>query len=159
LCVLAAYVYPWRHNSNARRIDKNLVRLAARNDLRISGHNQDLRFASGLRHGRHNLCQRIKRKPLFQDETGGQIERPGPAHGKIVDGAMDGEAAYVAAREEDGINHVGIGGDGNLPVLHLYQGTVVHLSEVFILKHVDEKVLHELVRRSASASLVKLNRS
>jgi hypothetical protein len=41
-----------------------------------------------------------ERQALLEDESGGEVERTGPRHGHVVDGAVDREAADVPAGEE-----------------------------------------------------------
>ena len=51
-------------------------------------------------------------QPLFDDEPGAEPQRPGAAHAQVVDRAADGQLADVAAGEEEGADHVAVGGEG-----------------------------------------------
>ena len=63
-------------------------------------------------HGGHDALQVGDGEALLEDEPGRQVQRPGPGHGQVVDRAVDGEVADVAAGEEQRRHHVGVGGEG-----------------------------------------------
>ena len=56
--------------------------------------------------------EQIERKSLLQDEADAEIERLRTAHGEVVDRAVDGERADVAAGKDQRPHHVGIGREG-----------------------------------------------
>jgi hypothetical protein len=83
----------------------------------------------------------IHRQSFFDDERGGEIERPGAAHGKIVYRAVDGKLADVASREEERMHDIAVGGEGqpfgpdreHCPVMHLFQSGVAKFREEELL--------------------------
>ena len=54
-------------------------------------------------------------KPSSRMKPGGQIEGPGAGHGHIVDGAVDRQAADVAAGEEQRRDHMPVGAHHQAP--------------------------------------------
>ena len=82
------------------RRDVAAVRLAPLDDLGVAG--DDLHPGPRGRggHRRDDPLQVRDREPLLQDEPARQVQRPRPAHRQVVDRAVHGEVADVAAREE-----------------------------------------------------------
>ena len=59
-----------------------------------------------LAHGGDDRLQLLDRKALLDDQRDAQVQRAGPAHGQIVHGAVNGQLADVAAREENRVHGV-----------------------------------------------------
>ena len=57
-------------------------------------------------------AERLEWEALLEDEGGAEEQRPGAAHRKVVDRAVDGERPDVAAAEEERLDDEGIGGEG-----------------------------------------------
>ena len=96
---------------NARGGDVESVALAAFDDLGVAGDDGDAGGGRGLAHGGDDALEGFGGQTLFENEGGAEPERAGAAHAEIVDGAVDGELADVAAGEEERADDVGIGGE------------------------------------------------
>ena len=92
--------------------DEHAVGLAAIDDLEIAGDDADARGAGRVAHRGDDAAEQCGLEALLEDEGGAEEGRPRPAHREIVDGAVDGEAADVAAGEDERPDDVGIGGHG-----------------------------------------------
>ena len=125
----AEMLTPSRNDADAGGVDEDLVALAAVDDLGVAG--DELHAGLGGR-GAHRLddaAQIVDGQAFFEDERGGEIQRLRAAHGQIVDGAVDGEAADVAAGKEDRRDHEGVGGEGEARAADGEHGLVVELVE------------------------------
>src|ERR1019366_1192017 len=100
------------HDADAGGGDEDLVALAAVDDLGVAGN--ELHAGAGCRraHGFDDAAQIVDGQALFEDERGGEVHGLGAAHGEVVDRAMHGEVADVAAWKEDGRDDEGVGGEG-----------------------------------------------
>ena len=79
--------------------------------------------SAAVAHRRDDRSEDFEFQTLFEDEAGGQPDGLGPAAGKVVDGSVDGEVADVAAREEQRVDDVGVGGQGDAPAVSVeYRG-------------------------------------
>ena len=92
------------------RGDVDLVTCALRHNLGVAGDDAHPCGIGSGAHTRHDATESRDLQPLFQDERCGQRQRPGSGYRQIVDRAVDGQIADVAARELDGIDHVGVSG-------------------------------------------------
>ena len=81
--------------------------------------------SGGLGHRRHHAAERFHGQALFEDEACAEIRRPGPGHRQVVDGAADGQLADVAAGEEQGVDDVAVGGEGQAGTVGGQHGAVV----------------------------------
>ena len=96
---------------DARGVDEQPVRAPAAHDLRVAG--DDRRAGTGRGRGRRrgDRPQLLERQPLLDDVGQAQRHRPGAHHREVVDRAVDGELADVAAREPDGRDDERVGGE------------------------------------------------
>ena len=88
-------------DADARRVDEDLVGAALLHDFRVAGHDLYSRLFGRLAHRVEHASQVLDGETFFENETGGEVERARAAHGEVVDRAVDGEAADVAAGKED----------------------------------------------------------
>ena len=63
-------------------------------------------------HRLHDAPEILHRQTFLQNETGREIKRARAAHGEIVNGAMNGQLADVAAREKNRADDKRIGAEG-----------------------------------------------
>ncbi len=96
-------------DSHARGGDEDLVALATIDHLGIAGDDRYAGFGAGFAHGGHDPPQVGHRQTFLQNKCGRKIERRGAADGQIVDRAMHGQSADVAAGEKRRPDHEGIG--------------------------------------------------
>ncbi len=85
--------------------------------FRVSGDDADPGLLRCALHRLHHPPQVVHRQALFQDQAGGEAERSSAAHGQIIDRAVHGQRADVAAGEEQRADHEGIGGKGEFTPL------------------------------------------
>ena len=97
------------HRPDAGRRHVEPVGLAAFDDLRVAGDDRDSGCPGGGPHRGDDAPQVGNRKALLDHESGRQPERPRADHREVVDGAVDGELADVAARELERVHDVRVG--------------------------------------------------
>ena len=126
-------------------VDVAAVGLAALDDLGVAG--DDLHPGRGRRvpHGLGDADQVGDAEALLEDEPGRQVLRGGPAHGQVVDGAVDGQFADVAARKEQRRDHVGVGGQRDPGRPGLQGGRVLQRFQQRVAEAVQEHRLDQRV--------------
>ncbi len=83
--------------------------MAALDDLRVAGHDLDAGRSSGPSDRLDLGTQDVARETLLEDHREAERERPGTAHGEVVDGAVDRELADRSAREAQGLDDEAVG--------------------------------------------------
>ena len=101
---------PVGHHADAGGVDEKPVRTALSDDLGVAGDDADAGVGGGLAHRLRDGTEHLELEALLEDEAGRQRQRLRPAHRQVVDGAVDGQITDVAAREEQRVDHVGVGG-------------------------------------------------
>ncbi len=91
-----------RHHPQAGGGDEEAVRLAPLHHLGVTRHHRDAGLVGGPGHALHHPGQVGQGEAFLQDEARRQVEGAGAGHGDVIDGAVDGQAAYVATGEEEG---------------------------------------------------------
>ena len=104
-----ADVHAGRDDADAGCVDVNPVAVAFLHHLGIAGGDLHAGFFAGLRHGGDDVAQCFHRQALFQDEAGREEQRLRPAHGQVIDRAIDGQFADIPAGEEQRADHERIG--------------------------------------------------
>jgi hypothetical protein len=107
-----AEIDPFANDADPSRGEEELVAGAPVDDLGVAGDDLDARLGRRSRHRASDLPQEVDRHAFLHDRRAGKVERPGPANRQIVDRPADGELANVAAGEDQGVDHEGIGGEG-----------------------------------------------
>src|SRR5262249_53480567 len=115
--------------ADPRGIYENLVPLAAINDFCVAGHKADARSVRSLPHRSQDKREVLSRKSFFDDEGSRKIKRLRAAHREIIDRAMNGEFADIAARKENRFDDVGICAEGEFSAVHGEHGAVVQWFE------------------------------
>ena len=77
---------------------------------------------------------------------------PQPVHRFVT---VDCQVPDIPAREENGIDHKGIGGHGQLPICCRQQGTIMVLLQELISKQRVEHPVDQLFRKLSSAAMCK----
>ncbi len=133
--------------SDAGGVDVEPVALAPVDHLGVAGHQHHAgRRGRGL-HRLHDALQHLHRQALFDDEAGAEELRTRAAHREVVDGAVHGQRADVAAGKEQRPHDVGVGGERHLRGPHPQPRAVVALAERRVLEG-----RHERSARSADWS-------
>ena len=94
--------YPRGDDADAGGVDVDPVPLAPVDHLRVAGGDRHPGGGRRVAHRGDDPREGLHREPLLEDQPAGEGERPGAAHREIVDRAVDGERADVAAGEESG---------------------------------------------------------
>ena len=100
-----------RDEVKAQGLEKDVEIVATVDNLGVTGHDPHVRGCGGRAECRGDTPQLVDLEPLFDDETGGQVERLRPDHGQVVDGAADGQLADIAAVKKQGFDHITIRGE------------------------------------------------
>ncbi len=108
----AAEHAPGRDEAHAGGRDVHPVGRAPVDHLGVAGHDRHAGRRGRLGHVGHDLAQLVDGEPLLEHEGGRQRQRSGPHHGQVVDGAVHGQVAHRAAGEAQGLDHVGVGAEG-----------------------------------------------
>src|SRR5580700_894049 len=135
--------------------NEDLVALAAIDDLGVSGDELDAGVLRGGGHGVGDAGELGRGETLFEDEGGGKVEGCGSADRQVVDGAVDGEGADVAAGKEDGGDDKGVGGKGETRAGDVEDRLVVHAVEGGIAEAGDEDLVDELGGELAAAAVAE----
>ena len=113
------------HQADAGGIDENAVAVAAIDYLGVAGNDRHAHFAGGRRHRLDHAAERFHRQSFFEDEARGEIERLGAGHRQVVDRAIDGQLADVAAGEQERPDHEGIGRQGQSAAGDIHDRAIV----------------------------------
>src|SRR5947209_1133275 len=106
-------------------------------------------------HGIDNPPEVVSRESLLKDERGGQVKRLGSAHGEVVDRAVDGERANVAARKKDWSHHKGVGGEGETRSIHLNNSLIIELIQNRIGERWKKHFFDELCGELTAAAVAE----
>ena len=115
---------------DAGGVEDDAVHLSLAHHLRVARDDGRVRLARGLAHRGDDALEVRAREPLLEDDRAGEPERLGRAHHReVVHRAGDAEPADVAAREEDGVDDVRVGGDDEPAVADADRRAVVERRE------------------------------
>ena len=139
--------------ADCRGVDVAAVGLALLDHLGVAG--DDLHPGRGGRvpHGLGDPAQVGDREALLEDEPGRQVQRRGAGHGQVVDRAVDGQVADVAAGEEQRRDHVGVGGERQPGAVDPQLRGVLERLEQRVAEGVEEDRLDQGVRRLAAGAV------
>ena len=93
-------IHALSNNADAGSGNEYLVALAAIHYLGVAGHKLYPGLCSCGAHGLHHPPQIVDSQPFFEDESSREIQRASTAHGQVVDRAMYGQPADIAARKK-----------------------------------------------------------
>ena len=130
---------------------------AALDDLGIAGDDGDAGRVGDALHAGDDAAQDVDVEAFLQHRPQ-EEKRPRAAHRQIVDGAGDRKRADVAAREEQRIDHVGIGGERQpvaVPreVRERQHRLVFQCTEQRIVEGADKDILDQRAHRLAAAAV------
>ena len=97
------------HHTHTGGVDEKTVGTASSDDLGIAGDDADPGLNSRYAHALRDGAEDLHLQALFEDKAGRQPERLGTTAGKVIDGAVDGEVADIAAGKEQWIDDIRIG--------------------------------------------------
>ena len=112
---------------------------------------------AGLGHRGHDALEVAHREALLEEVAGAQEEGLRPAHGEVVDRAVDGQRADVAAGEEGRLHHEGVGGEGQPLAPDGDDGAVAERLEVRVAEGGREERLDEARGLPAPAAVGELH--
>ena len=141
--------------ADAGGVDDDAVDLAAAHDFRVAGDDDRARLAAGRRPssaGSSRASSSAKPSSRITPQVRPSDAR-GAHHGQVVDRAADGEAADVAAGEEDRMDDVRVGGDDEQLVADADRRAVVHRGEADAVERHRGEVADE--ERSMSARMAR----
>jgi len=98
------------HHTHAAGVDEHLVRLAAIHHLRIARDDGHARLGGGRSHGVDHAAKDRHVEPLLQDQPNAECEGTRARDREVIDGAMHGKPADVAAGKEERAHDVAVGG-------------------------------------------------
>ena len=84
-----------------------------------------------------------------------EVERFGAAHGEIVDGAVDGERADIAAAEEERFDDEAVGGKGEALGADLQDGLIVEAAQDGTAEDGQEDLAQEIRTEFAAGSVAE----
>ena len=135
--------------TDAGRVDVDLVALALRHDLGVACHDRYARQAGRPHDGPQDLVQRRLLQPLLQDEAEREEARGGAGDDEVVDRAVDGQPADVAAGEEERVDDVAVGGEGQAAG---EEGRVAELPEDGVPERLQDAAGDELAHEPPAAA-------
>ena len=92
---------------------------------------------------------------LLKNERGAEVERFGAAHGEIVDSAVYGERADIAAAEEERFDDEAVGGEGETFGADLEDGLIVEAAEDGTAEGGQEDVAQQVCAEPAAGSVAE----
>ena len=107
----------------------------------------------GLAHRLHDAPEIVHRQAFLENEADREIQRPRAAHGEIVDRAVDGQLADVAAGKKDRADDVGIGAEGQAVRADGKNRAVVQRLEQVVAKLRQHDFLDQLLAQLAAAAV------
>src|ERR1051326_980497 len=149
-----------RH-ADAGRVDHDAVDLAAAHDFRVA---RDHDYAGLGARGHERRLDRLEQRHVeafLEDHAAGEAERArGAHHRQVVHRAGDGDAADVAAGEDDRLDDVRVGGDDEELVAERDRGAVVHRAEADAVERhrrevLDEELLDQRAHGAPAAALLQ----
>ncbi len=158
----AADVTPARQHADPGGRDEAAVALALLDDLGVAGDDGDAGRTCRRGHRLHDALQVGQREALFEDEAGRQPQRARAEHRDVVDRAVHGQAAEVAAGEEQRRDHMRVGGHdqpaaGGQLGRRRQRGAVVALVQVLVVELGGEQLADELRRRAPAGAMVEVD--
>ena len=132
-------------------VDVDAVALAALDDLRVAGRDDHARLPP-----RRRAIEAATRrssataKPSSTTNAGREHERPCAGDGEIVDRAVDGELADVAAGEEERLDDVGVGREREPRAVQLDDRRIAERVEQRVAELLEEEPFDERARRLAA---------
>jgi hypothetical protein len=93
-------------------VDVEPVAVAAVDHLGVAGDHGDPGRPGGCAERGGDAAELVDRQALLEHHPDRQVERHGPRHGQVVDGAVHGQVADAPAGEEPRPHDVGVGGEG-----------------------------------------------
>jgi hypothetical protein len=114
-----------REGADARRGHEDPVAFPAVDDLGIAGDNPDAHRVRGLTHRSRDALEVVQGEAFLQDEGGRQVQGTRATHREVVHRPVDGQAADVAPREEEGAHDVAIRGEREARLFYGKNGAVV----------------------------------
>ena len=136
---------------------KTPIGLAALDHLGVAGDDRHARRARGVAHARRDALQVGERKALFDDEARREIERPRARHRDVVDGAVHGERADVAAGKEDRRDDIGVGGHHHAPGGRIERRLVVAGAQPVVVEGGVKNVLDQLAHGAPAGAVGKID--
>ncbi len=146
-----------RDAADPRGVDEQAVGLAPIDDLGVAGDQADAGGVGATAHRLDHPAQGRDRQAFFEDEADAQAFGARAAHGEVVDGAVDGERADVAAGKEQRPHDIGIGREGGRAVDRQH-GAVVAAVEFRIVERRANHVVDQAGHRPAAAAVGELDR-
>jgi len=136
-----------------RCVDEEAVALALVDHFGVARHQLYARRAARPGHRGGDAPQVVHRQPFFEDEARRQVQRLRPAHRQVVDRAVHGQAADVAAGEEQRADHKRVGSEGQPRPVDIQHGLVVERGQRWIVEERHEQVLDQVGGEPPAAAM------
>ena len=151
-----------RQHTHPGGADEHTVALAFFHHLGVARDHGHPCFAGGVAHALDNALQISQREAFFDDEARTQVQRRGTHHGHVVDGAVHGQAADVAAREKQRRNHMAIGRHHQAAPGGVKRGqrqcrTVVALAQKRVVEGGHKQLFDQLCSRFAACAVTHVD--
>ena len=150
---LGAELDPGRDEADPGRRHVEPVGLPALDHLRVAGRHGNGHRRRGPRHRGGDAAQVGDREALLDHEAGRERDRPRSRDGEVVDGAVDGEVADVAAGEEDRLDDVRVGRERDARAVQVEQRRVGQRREQRVVELLEEQALDEGPRRLSARAV------
>lgn len=144
-------------NTDSRGVDEHTVPFATFDDLGVAGDDLHPGIVRGQFHRADNTPEGLHRQPLLENETGREVEGPGPGHREVIDRAVNGERTDVAAWEENRADHIGIGGHRQSAPAHLENRGVMTRGKRRVVEGFDEHRLDKPMHQRTAAAMGEQN--
>jgi len=140
-------------HAHAGGVHVDTVAVTALDHLGVAGDDTHARFGGRVVHRDDDAPELLDRHPLFQHEAHREVERRCARGRHVVHRAADRQPADVAAREEQRMHHVGVGGKRETTGGEVERGGVVHPTQHLVTELGHEELLDELLHHGAAATV------
>ena len=138
-------------------VDKEPVAFAAVDDFGVARDQLHSGPVRRLAHGVQDPPEGAHGESLLENEPGAQPTGARPAHGQIVDGAVDGQCADVASREKERADHKRVGGERDGAVSGAEHRAVVLCPEKGVFKRGQNEVAEQILHLAAASAVSELD--
>jgi hypothetical protein len=141
--------------SDTRGVDEDSVALPLVYDLGVASHDRHVGNERCVAHGFDHVTEGLHRQPLFQHETGAERDRLRTAHGKVIDGAVDGKVPDGPTGEDKWLHNVGVGCHGKPGAADGKQGAIVPPVQRWVRESRKKDVFDKLIGKPTTATMGK----
>ena len=137
--------------------DEDAVGRAVLHHFGVAGDDINAGLPGGRGHRIDNGFEVAAREPLFNDERGAQTQGRCPTHCQVIDCAVDGKGADVAAGELPRADHISVSGHAQAGCVSLHHRPVAQLRKHVIAQPGEECFRNQLIGQQTAVAMCQQN--